>query len=235
MTTNPTFRPPVNAAREQLAEGRRRIHEQHDAGSPGIQVCAALTELLDEVVLEVYNAALAELAPEEDHPLRTDVALVAHGGYGRRDVAPYSDVDLMILHSRQVYREVAPLAKRLLHDVFDVGLALGQSVRTPEDACRLAYKDATIFTSLVESRWLAGSEQLVERFRNRFLRGKPTLARNVWRHSQGARRGARTVRRDGLLAGAKHQTLAWRPARHPASPLGWVRPLWPGRARKPAP
>ena len=109
-----------------------------------------MTELLDEVVLEVYNAALAELAPEEDHPLRTDVALVAHGGYGRRDVAPYSDVDLMILHSRQVYREVAPLAKRLLHDLFDVGLALGQSVRTPDDACRLAYKDATIFTSLVE-------------------------------------------------------------------------------------
>ncbi len=61
MTTNPTFRPPVNAAREQLAEGRRRIHQQHDAGSPGIQVCAALTELLDEVVLEVYNAALLEL------------------------------------------------------------------------------------------------------------------------------------------------------------------------------
>jgi [protein-PII] uridylyltransferase len=169
MTTNPTFRPPVNSAREHLAAGRRRIHEQHDAGSPGIQVCAALTELLDEVVLAVYNAALADLAPGEDHPLRTDVALVAHGGYGRRDVAPYSDVDLMILHNRRVYREVAPLAKRLLHDVFDVGLSLGQSVRTPQDACRLAYKDATIFTSLVESRWLAGSESLVVSLVYRFV------------------------------------------------------------------
>ncbi len=93
----------------------------------------------------------------------------------------------MILHSRQVYREVAPLAKRLLHDVFDVGLALGQSVRTPEDACRLAYKDATIFTSLVEARWLAGSEQLVERFRNRFLRS----ANRRWRGMFGAIRKER--------------------------------------------
>jgi [protein-PII] uridylyltransferase len=191
MTTNPTFRPAVTAAREHLAAGRRRLHEQHNAGSPGIQVCAALTELLDEVVLEVFNAALADLAPGDDHPLRTDVALVAHGGYGRRDVAPYSDVDLMILHNRRVYREVAPLAKRLLHDLFDVGLALGQSVRTPEDACRLAYKDATIFTSLVESRWLAGTESLVERFVNRFRRG----AQRRWRGMFGAIRKERAEER----------------------------------------
>ncbi len=85
---------------------------------------------------------------------------MAHGGYGRRDVAPYSDVDLMILHEPAAGGRVAPLAERLLRDVFDAGLVLGHSVRTPDQACRLACGEPTICTSLVESRLLAGSQPL---------------------------------------------------------------------------
>ena len=105
----------------------------------------------------------------------------AHGGYGRRDVAPYSDVDLMILHAPGAEPRVAPLARRLLHDLYDVGLSLGQSVRTVSDACKLGLKDASIFTSLVESRYLAGSEPLFTRFQHRFR----SAARRHWRRVVG--------------------------------------------------
>jgi [protein-PII] uridylyltransferase len=182
MTANPHFRPAVQAARARLAEGRERIKLQHQSGSPGIQVCAALTALLDGVVLAIYNAALDELAPEEDSPLRNNVTLVAHGGYGRRDVAPYSDVDLMVLHDDVPEALVAPLARRMLHDLFDVGFTLGQSVRTAADACRLAFKDATIFTSLLESRFLAGNQPLFDRFHHRFRRA----AMRRWRRTTTA-------------------------------------------------
>ena len=159
MASGLTLRGEVLAAKEWLAAERQKLHQQHQAGSPGIQVCAGLTELFDTVVLGLYESALADL-PEHAAEYRDEVALVALGGYGRGDVAPYSDVDLMILHSSAA-SDVAPLAKRLLHDLYDVGLELGQSVRTPHEACRMAFDDATICTSLAEARFLAGSEALV--------------------------------------------------------------------------
>jgi [protein-PII] uridylyltransferase len=190
MTARPHFRPAIHDARERLREGRERIRSQHQSGSPGIQVCTALSALVDEMVLGLFEAALADLSTG-DTPLFEDVALVAHGGYGRRDVAPYSDVDLMILHRGLSERRIAPLAKRLLQDLFDVGLTLAQSVRTPHEACRSALKDATIFTSLAESRFLAGSQPLFDRFLHRFRR----TAMRHWRGMVGAVEKARDQER----------------------------------------
>lgn len=76
----------------------------------------------------------------------------------------------MILHQPQAERRIAPLAERLVRDVFDVGLTLGQSVRTPGQALQLARADATICTSLAEARYLAGSVRLYTRWAKQFQR-----------------------------------------------------------------
>lgn len=129
-----------------------------------------MTELYDELVLELYHAALADLNEEGPQGLESVCAVVAHGGTGRCDLAPYSDVDLMLLHapSQEAERRTARLAERLLRDVFDVGLQLGQSVRTTSQACQAARGDATICTSLIESRRLAGSIEVFEHFQRRY-------------------------------------------------------------------
>ncbi len=186
-----TLRPCVLAVKEWLAQERAKCQEQHDSGSPGIQVCARLTDMLDHVVLDLYEAALAELAPSEGSSLRSEIALVAHGGYGRREVAPFSDVDLMILHAPRAASQVAPLARRLLHDLYDAGLSLGQSVRTVHEACKFGLKDATIFTSLVESRLLSGSEALFTRFQTRFQKS----AHRHWRKLVGSIQASRADER----------------------------------------
>jgi [protein-PII] uridylyltransferase len=133
-----------------------------------VEVCAAISDLRDEVLLGLCEAALGSLGPEEAVRLSRQIALVAHGGFGRRDVAPYSDVDLMILRAPGDVEPVGLLAERLLRDVFDVGLVPGHSVRTAEEACQLACEDATIASSLVESRFLAGSVSLFVDFVRRF-------------------------------------------------------------------
>ncbi|MGE0757753.1 MAG: HD domain-containing protein, partial [Pirellulaceae bacterium] len=187
MSTSLRLRSSVLAARDKLAEGRHKLRIQHDAGSPGIQVCARLTDLLDTVVLDLYHAAISELG----ETLNELVALVPHGGYGRRDVAPFSDVDLMFLYPRDAEAQVAPLIKRLNQDIVDAGLTLGSSLRTPEYACAAALKDTTIFTSLCESRLLGGSEPLYARYLSMFRRRAQRRSRALIEQFETARRDER--------------------------------------------
>lgn len=160
--------PRVLEARTYLAEGLDKLRVQFESGSPGIQLGFFLCDVLDKVVLDIYEAAL------EDHPrraaLRECTSLVAHSGFGRRDNAPYSDVDLMLLHSPSVNTIIADFAARLVQDYSDLGLDLGFSLRTPRQACQLSMSDAKICTGLTECRLLGGDPDLFQKFFDTFRR-----------------------------------------------------------------
>ncbi len=82
----PNLRPAVLAARDKLRKGREKLRTLHASGAPGIQVSSYLTDLVDAICLELYQTALSDLGGSERE---SHLALVAHGGYGRRDVAPF--------------------------------------------------------------------------------------------------------------------------------------------------
>ncbi len=173
------LRPSVLAAKQKLADGRARIAQRHEKGSPGIQVSGALADLLDTVMLGLVESALEDLGEAGPQGLAQHLCLVAHSGYGRRDVAPYSDVDLMLLYAPQARSRVVSVAERLMRDVFDAGLVLGHSVRTIGEACQQAAADPTIWTGLVESRRLYGSSPLFERLQSQFHYRTRRLARRI--------------------------------------------------------
>jgi hypothetical protein len=111
----PSLRPETLATcKRRLADGHDRFDQRHQAGESGVELCAAMTGLRDEIMSDLADAALIDVGEADTKGLWNHTALVAHGGYGRRDVAPYSDVDLMILHSPSVGDRVAVLAERLL-------------------------------------------------------------------------------------------------------------------------
>lgn len=166
------IRDTVRRARQWLAEGREQLQSQHHEGTPGIQLCTRQTELLDSVVLEIFEGALASFGAKMPE-VRSQIALVPYGGYGRREMAPYSDVDLMLLHTPASLSLVTPLAQQLVRDVSDTGLKFGFSVRTVQDACQLSAQDGVVFCSLVDSRFLGGSVRLYAQFARAF----PRLAR----------------------------------------------------------
>ena len=165
-----SLRPHVLAAKRGLAEGFEEFRRQHENGCSGVELCAAICDARDRVILELAETALDDLQESGPNGLWPHIALVAHGGYGRRDVSPFSDVDLMILHDPNVTDRVIFLAERLLRDVFDAGMCLGHSVRTPRQACFLAGTEPVICTSLVESRLLRGSETLFAQYMRLFHR-----------------------------------------------------------------
>ncbi|MFM2093632.1 MAG: Bifunctional uridylyltransferase/uridylyl-removing enzyme [Planctomycetota bacterium] len=85
-------------------------------------------------------------------------------------MAPYSDVDLILLHEPNQEQRLTGLLRKFTQSIYDVGLELGFSSRTPADACAMAMKDISIFTSLAECRFLTGNEALYQRFWDRFQR-----------------------------------------------------------------
>lgn len=93
-----------------------------------------------------------------------EAALVAVGGYGRRQLSPASDVDLMVLHRGQ--SDVAPAAKELFYGLWDAGMQVGHSVRTPKEALRLARDDLDAETAFLDARLVAGDLRVWEKFQD---------------------------------------------------------------------
>jgi [protein-PII] uridylyltransferase len=156
----------VVRAKSAWVTGREKLRLRHNAGAGGIEICTAMTDLLDSVLLDICATALAEISPNLD----SRISLVLLGGCGRRDIAPFSDVDLMLLYQGSITDDLVEFSRRICQDITDTGMQLGYSMRTPRDACSMSVKDAYIFSSLTEARLLAGNEELFSNFQGRFKR-----------------------------------------------------------------
>lgn len=146
-----------------------------DPALRGRRFCTAYTDQVDAWLAELFEAG----APPQG------VSLVAVGGHGRRELAPQSDLDLLLLVERGV--DVGALAESLWYPIWDSGLKLGHAVRSVRDTLTLASSDLETATALLSARHLAGerslSAELAEKartnWRRRGRRWLPELARSV--------------------------------------------------------
>jgi len=143
-----------------LRRQREEIRARHDAGALGGQIASGLTDLYDRVIIAAYQIALEQIDAAARPALLENLALVAIGGYGRGDTAPYSDVDLLFLRSPGGGQAEQDVVKELVRNLWDYGLKLSQSVRTPQDTVEFAREDLPMRTSLTEARLLVGSQAL---------------------------------------------------------------------------
>ncbi|MBI5546569.1 MAG: [protein-PII] uridylyltransferase [Deltaproteobacteria bacterium] len=144
-----------------LSQGRETVLALHRSGASGRTCVRATTELIDRLLCGLFAALGGD-------SLR--VALLALGGYGRRELAPFSDLDLLLLHEGDNEEAVASFAQRLLYLLWDLRLDVGWGVRTPEQCLRLAEEDHTALTSLLDARFLAGVQPLGARFEEQIQR-----------------------------------------------------------------
>ena len=220
----------IAAARDEINAGRERIHEMHDRGLDGLQVCNRLTTLVDGVIGKLFDAAAA--AEGDAAGARTKLALVALGGYGRRQSAPYSDVDLMLLHSGVEPELLSPLVRRFTNSVFDAGLQLGSSLRSAEEAITLARTDGVICSSLIDNRLIAGSQPLHEHFRELFDRMVRKRSKAVCKSFCDARAEERNQYGESLYLLEPHvKRSRGGLARHPLAPLDRLCGTWRIRPR----
>lgn len=129
------------------------------AARPATRAYSWLTDQIVHVVLAVTTEHLHPLSnPTESERL----SLIAVGGYGRGEMAPYSDVDLLFLTPYKITPWAESVIESMLYMLWDLKLKVGHASRTVKDCLRLAKEDYTIRTSLVEYRYLAGDAGLAE-------------------------------------------------------------------------
>ena len=130
----------------------RRQQVLADTKLRGVRLTHALCEATDEWIREVWTRAL------EDVKVSKRVALVAVGGYGRGELAPFSDLDIMLIHDGA--KNIDDLASKIWYPIWDSGLKLGHSVCTVKQATELAKSELDAATALLSVRLLAGDESL---------------------------------------------------------------------------
>ncbi|MBM3482208.1 MAG: [protein-PII] uridylyltransferase [Alphaproteobacteria bacterium] len=151
-----------------LEDGRAAIVAKLEKGARGPAVTAAMSALIDRVVGVLLHHASERVFPLPN-PTRGDrLTLIAVGGYGRAELAPNSDLDLLFLHPYKITPQCEQVIEFVLYALWDLGLKVGHAVRSLEDAVRRAKADMSIRTALLEMRFIAGDAALHAELRARF-------------------------------------------------------------------
>lgn len=130
----------------------RRADVLQNSALKGLEFCRELSDATDEWLSDLFRDAVAGEKKADD------IVLLAVGGYGRRELAPFSDLDVLLVH-RNV-KNISDIASRMWYPVWDSGAKLGHSVRTPKETIQLCGSDLDTATSLVTARVIAGNASL---------------------------------------------------------------------------
>ncbi|MFA5515385.1 MAG: [protein-PII] uridylyltransferase [Desulfuromonadales bacterium] len=161
----------VEASRAFLAHHQQAIRERHQAGESGRLIVGSLTSLIDTLIRNLYRSASAGLSRGGDA-----CTLFAIGGYGRGELNPRSDIDLMFYCSSKEKTLAEQISERILYLLWDIGLEVGYSVRTLRDCLEMADRDITARTALLDSRYLVGDENSSQEYERQVM--EPVLGKN---------------------------------------------------------
>ncbi len=170
----------LGLTRDNLREIRNRMAQSSPTCSSPKDFLRQYSDAVDGWVRNAFQKAQAEGSP-------SSVCLMAVGGYGRSELAPYSDIDLLILHAPSQKVDLPPLIEKTLYPLWDLGLDVSCSSRTIDECLGMAKSDVLVKTGLLDGRYLDGNYDLFRTLHGRFT--KKILYRNV-------RQFAETLARD---------------------------------------
>src|SRR6266511_4351744 len=166
-TRRPTEVLPLYKKFLKVEEHRLRL--KHQAGGGGREICARRSELVDVLLQYVFEAAATTTRGNGQSGIA--LALIALGGYGRGELNPFSDIDVMLLHdqgTKKISPHLEEMVQQVLYPLWDSGFKVGHSTRSIKEAIAQANRDMRTKTAMLESRFLAGDPELAREFRKQF-------------------------------------------------------------------
>jgi len=145
-----------------------RLRLKHQAGGGGREICTRRAELVDILLQYVFEAAAT--TARSNGSAKVPLALIALGGYGRGELNPFSDIDVMLLHhqGKEISPHLEEMVQQVLYLLWDSGFKVGHSTRSIKEAVAQANQDMRTKTAMLESRFLAGDADLAQEFRRQF-------------------------------------------------------------------
>ncbi|RJX31942.1 MAG: [protein-PII] uridylyltransferase [Oxalobacter sp.] len=144
--------------RNKIKVGRQEAVAAFESGGTPTQLLIHIRQVVD--------AALTDAWQSFDMPVGH--ALVAVGGYGRGELFPYSDVDVMILLAHPADDALKPKLEKFITLLWDLGLEIGHSIRTIDECLEVSAQDITIQTALLEARLITGNRSLLQAMQHRY-------------------------------------------------------------------
>ena len=141
---------------------RAAILDGVDHHKGGHSTARALAKAADEIVSALWDFTLTHVYRARNPTEGERLSLLAVGGYGRGELAPYSDLDLLFLRAWKETSHSESVIEFILYTLWDLGLKVGHSSRTVDEAIKYARGDHTILTALLEHRQIAGDRELVD-------------------------------------------------------------------------
>jgi [protein-PII] uridylyltransferase len=151
-----------------LAEGRDEIRRRVETGTAGIEAARTTAYLADQIVRAIYDFATRHVYRVTNPTESERLSVIAVGGYGRSEMAPFSDIDLLFLHPYKLTAWGEQVIEYVLYSLWDLGLKVGQAVRSVDECLRLARTDVSVRTALLEARYVWGDQALFDELRRRF-------------------------------------------------------------------
>lgn len=146
------------------AEIRRRFEADRHAPEAGRDVGRNTSFLIDQLIRALHDVTTGIVYPIANPSVAEKIGIIAVGGYGRGELAPFSDIDLLFLIPYKETPYCEQVIEFMLYRLWDLGLKVGHSVRSIDECIRQAKADLTIRTALLEARYIWGDQDLFDRF-----------------------------------------------------------------------
>ncbi|HTW53317.1 MAG TPA: [protein-PII] uridylyltransferase [Stellaceae bacterium] len=166
--TTPDRNKVVALLREAMDRGRAEIQARFEGGGNAAHCIAEQCFLVDQLIRVAFDFVTEHVYPIANPTQGEKLTVVAVGGYGRGEMAPYSDVDLLFLTPYKRTPHTEQVVEYLLYLLWDLRLKVGHATRSVDECLRYAKTDLTIRTALLEARYLWGEQPLFTELRSRF-------------------------------------------------------------------
>jgi len=217
----------IKSFRRFLSVETERLRARHEFGLGGREIAQGRSHLVDAVVAQACRMVAEDLGPTAREDLAAS-AVVALGGYGRQELAPASDVDLLFLHPGRLNPVAEEFVGRVLPLLWDVGLKLGHSVRSVAEWLDLASSDLHVRNAATEARLLLGSSEL-------FHQAQQELIAKVFHNPRANKRFFKAMRAEFLQRREHHGPVVGMLEPHVKEGAGGLRDvhtvIWVGFAR----
>jgi len=185
----------VGVLRVALAGGRAELKRRLEAAPyKGLELANGHAFLTDQLVRLVFDFATQRLYPASNPSAAERIAVCAVGGYGRAEMAPFSDVDILFLTAQKSTGWIEQVVETMLYTLWDLGLKVGHATRSIADVVRLSREDVTIRTAMLEARYVWGDEALYDESNTRFLKDVVSGTERDFTQAKLAEREARHTR-----------------------------------------